>query len=220
MARSRRTPIVLVLACAWLAAGCGDADAARKAKKAAEKRAQDAELLAMAYPESSGTQPKSIEIVHDGATDRTTMTLRLEGLRAVAASDGRAVGGAATIHLTSSHKGQTRATDNPEGTIDGSVVIRGVAPGTLAFSGDAGKVSADGREMTLRSAGKNAYTSVKGPGGHDETLRFKFATKDLVATATSGSAAFTFGTLRVDLGRAALADLREFAARLNPKATP
>jgi hypothetical protein len=180
--------------------------------KAQAKRAEDAMLLALPYPTSTGARPATMEVTYDAASGRTSMTMRLDGLRATGR---RAAGvGGATLHLTSSHKGRVRGPDDPEGSVDGSFEVRTSTPGVLAYSGPPGTATADGRAAPLRPPKSGeAYSSA----GREESVRFRWPTEDLVRAANSGAVSMTFGGIEVELSRAHLADLREFAARLNPR---
>ncbi len=194
---------------------CGD-DKPTKAQKAELKRAQDEQLLALPYPTSTGRQPATMTLSYDDATGRTNATLRLTGLR-VSGRRASNVSGA-TLHLTSSYKGHERAPDNPEGSVDGSIIVQTSAPGVLAFAGPPGTVTADGRITPLKKAsGKDGYSSADGPSGRDEVVRFRFPTEDVVAAAHSSRVTISFGGIEIELSGAHLTDLREFAARLNPK---
>lgn len=198
----------LLGACAL--ASCGD-----KPTKAQAKAAEDARLLALPYPPSSGSQPASLGFMYDDATGRTSMTLHLKGLRA----GGRRASNvsAVALHLTSSYKGRERARNNPEGSVDGSLVVRTSAQGVLAYSGPPGMVTAGGRTTPLKGpSGKGAYTPAPSGGG-EEVVRFRFPTEDLVSAVNSDAFTMAFGGIEIELSGAALSDLREFAARLNPR---
>ena len=205
--------LVLMLGTALWASSCNRKPQASKAQKAQAKQAKDHELLALAYPKSTGTQPRTIETTYDGAADRTLMTLRLTDVRL--AGSGAVNASNAILNLSSSHKGQVRAQDDPEGSIDGSLDIQTKAAGMLAYAGPPGTLTADGKPMPLKEASKKNTGLKSSPG--EETVRFKVATKDLVAAANASAVSLTIGTVQVELTPAALADLREFAARLNPK---
>jgi hypothetical protein len=188
-----------------------------KAQKAEAKRAKDAGLLALTYPASTGTRPASMEISYDGAADRTIMTVRLTGLR-VSGGGAASVRGA-TLYLTSSHEGRVRAADNPEGSVDGSIVVQASTPGILAYSGAPGTVTAAGQTTPLKGpSGKGGgYSSTKTVSGVDEIVRFRFRTEDLVSGVAAGGLTMTFGTIQVEVSGQNFADLREFVARLNPR---
>jgi hypothetical protein len=197
-----------------LAASCGERGAPSRAEQADARRARDAELLALAYPASSGVQPRTLEVLYDGANDRTTMTLRLTGMRT---SGGTPVS-AVTLHLTSMHKGRIRPADDPEGSVDGRIVVQTSSPGILAYSGAPGRFIIDGQPTPLREpSGKGGYTSARIPGGAEESVRFRFPTEQLIAAAQSSSFSLSFGKMEIEVAGQQLADLREFAARLNPR---
>jgi hypothetical protein len=220
----RRVILVSAIALAVIGAGAaallvlgGDEDRESKAQKAAAKREREAELLAMQYPASTGVLPATIAISYDSATDRTFMTLKLAGLRV----SGRGAQGvsAATLVLTSSHKGRVRPADNPEGSVDGNVTVQASSPGSLAFSGAPGSISIGGQVTPLKDpSGKDSgYSSRKTAAGHEESVRFRFPTRDLVAAAQSDGFTMSIGTVQLEIAGQALADLREFAARMNPR---
>jgi hypothetical protein len=205
-----------LLAAAVLLPACGDSDSAAKAAKASAKKARDAELLKLPYPQSTGALPASITITYDAPLDRTTMTLRLTGLRVSGRSSAQV--SSATLHLTSSHKGPTRASNNPEGSVDGSLIVQTTSPGILAYSGSPGAAVINGQAHPLREAsGKERYTSAKPPERREEVVRFRFPTEPLVAAVNAGPVTLTFGAVQLDLSGPQLADLREFTARLNPQ---
>lgn len=205
--------IVAGLGAALVSCGKGEPT---KAQKAEAKRVKDAALLALPYPASSGVLPRSIEISYDGATDRTSMKLRLSGMRV--SGGGSANVGGVTLHLTSSHKGRVRPKDDPEGSVDGSLVAEVSSPGMLAYSGVPGNVTADGETTPLKaSTDKDGYVSAKATGGREEVVRFRFPTKDLVRATAATSVTMSFGTIQIDISGQQLSDLREFAARMNPK---
>ena len=140
--------------------------------------------------------------------------LRLTGLQVSGASQVRE----ATLYLTSEHKGRERARDNPEGSVDGSLSVLAAAAGVLAYSGAPGEWLVDGEKMPLREAsGKDPYTSRAAAGGFEETVRFRAPTESVVAAANGGSAALVIGTVRIELTTQQHAELRELAARLNPR---
>jgi hypothetical protein len=206
-------PLLLAALClAPLSCGRGEPT---KAQKDAAKREREAELLILPYPRSSGVQPASMQIAYDGATGRTTMTLRLAGLR---------IGGPgaqsirqATLHLTSSYKGQVRDRDNPEGSIDGSLIAAVVTPGTLAFSGAPGSVKVDGHPQPLKKPSEGEpYASARAAGG-EESVRFRIPTEHLIAAVNAGPVSLTIGTIQLEISGQQLADLKEFTARLNPR---
>ena len=202
-----------VMALMGVLAACGSESERAKAEKKEAKKERDKELLALEYPGSTGTQPRTIEIIYDAAGDRTTMTLRLEGLRAA----GSPQVSAATLHMTSSHKGRVRAPDNPEGSADGSLVVQTASPGVLAYSGTPGTVAFDGQSLPLREAsGKERYFSAKASGGREE-VRFRLPTEISIAAAKSSGFTLSIGTIRLEVSGAQLADFREFVARMNPK---
>jgi hypothetical protein len=218
----RRPPGTLLAAALTIATSgasvlsCDRTGVPTKAQKDQAKRARDAELLTLGYPASTGVQPKTMEIAYDGATDRTIMTIRLAGLRV----SGRGAAGvsSATLHLTSSHKGRVRAVDNPEGSIDGSLIARTSSPGTLAYSGPPGTVTSGGRTTPLKAPSKvEGYTSTRVAGGNEETVRFRFPTEDMIAAAGTSNLSIAIGTIQVEVSGAQFADFREFVARLNPK---
>lgn len=202
-----RSAPAIIVAAALLVSACDDTPS--KAEKQRAKRVEDAALLELSYP-SAGGQPKTMEIAYDPVAGRTGMRLRLSGLRIT----GRGAGGGAMLHLTSTFEGRERARDNPEGSVDGALVVQTARSGALAYSGPPGTVTVDGRTTPLREPADGAAYL---PGVPEESVRFRFPTADLVAAATSERVVLTFGTVEVELSDQALADLREFAARLNPR---
>jgi hypothetical protein len=211
-ALAQRAVVSVVLAVAVGACGRGEPS---KAERDAAKRAEDAALLALPYPARSGAQPASIRSVYDTATDRTSMTLTLAGLTPSPPIPGV---GPVTLCLTSSFDGPVRATDNPEGSVDGSISAVCASPGALAIAGVPGGVVIDGVERPFKPASaKNAYSSSPAAGGVEEVARFRFPTPDLVAAANAGGVAISVGRVRFEVSGPALADLHEFAARLNPR---
>jgi len=196
--------------------GCSDDEARAKAAKKAAKAQREGRLLAMEYPRSTGVQPRSMEISYDGAADRTFMTLRLTGMRV--GGGGASSVSSATLHLTSNHKGRTRPTDNPEGSVDGGLIVQTSSPGVLAYSGPPGRVTIGGETLPLKDAsGKDEYSSTKKGSGAEEIVRFRFPTEHLISAATSGGFTMSFGTVQLEISGQNLADLREFAARMNPR---
>jgi hypothetical protein len=209
-----RAAALILLACGALIS-CGRSDEPSNAEKAAAKREKDAELLALTYPRSTGVQPASMQIAYDGATGRTTMTLRLTGMR-ISGTGSQGVRQPA-LHLSSSYKGQTRAPDNPEGSVDGSLIATATTPGALAFSGAPGTVTIGSQAMPLKKPSEGeAYTSARAAGA-EESVRFRFPTEHLIAAVNSGPFTMTVGTLQLEISGQNLADLKEFAARLNPR---
>jgi hypothetical protein len=207
--------VFCVLAACTLSS-CGDSAAAAKAQKAAAKAKKDQGLLALAYPKSSGALPKTVQVRYDPTSDRTQMTLQFTGLRA--ASGGA---GALTLTLTSSHKGKVRASDNPEGSVDASAVATSTSPGALAFAGSPGVIVVDGQPTDLiEPASGGAYLSAPAQGGTEETVRCRIPTPAVVAAANAatggGGVVLRFGGKEFALSPAQIADLREFAARLDP----
>jgi heat shock protein HslJ len=208
--------LLIFAACLTLLASCGESGAPTKAQQAEAKRAKDAELMALSYPKSTGIQPKTMEITFDGASNRTSMMLRLVDLRV--SGDGARQVSSSVLHLTSSHKGRVRPSDDPEGSVDGSLVAQSSTSGVLAYSGAPGTVTADGQTTPLKGAsGKNEYSSTKTATGNEEIVGFRFPTKDLITASKASNLSMAFGTIKVELTGQQLEDLREFAARLNPK---
>jgi hypothetical protein len=207
-----RPALALILVASLASCGKGEPS---KAERDAAKRAKDQALLALPYPPRSASAPASIRSAYDSANDRTTMTLSLPGLRADPPVPGVA---ALTLSLTSSFAGRERAPDKPEGSADASLSAVCQSPGALAFSGPPGTLTADGADLPLREAsGKNHYNSTPAPGGVEESVRFRVNTPDLVAAANAQQVALTIGRVRVPITGQALSDLREFAARMNPR---
>lgn len=195
---------------------CDGSAAAEKARKDQAKRARDVQLLALPYPATSGLDSKSLSVAYDGARDRTTTTLRLADLKTGGKSAQQIR--AATLHLTSSHKGRERASDNPEGSVDGSLTVNSSQAGVLAYSGPPGEIIIAGHAKPLREAsGSDHYSSAKAAGGREEIVRFRLPTEDLIAAANSSGFTLAFGMVQIEINGASLADFREFASRLNPK---
>ena len=194
-------------------ASCGGDDS--DAKKEAAKRARDQELVKLPYPASSGTRAASMESSYDGARDRTSITLRLHAPPVSGASVS-----SATLYLTSSHPGTERPPGNPEGSVDGSLVIRCATPGLLAYAGAPGQVLVDGVTTPLREAqGDDGYSSTRATGGaagYEEIVRFRFPTELVVTGANSDGFTLAFKRLEVRITGAHLADFREFTSTLNP----
>lgn len=211
---------VSALACvAMLAPACKDNSRPSKREKDQAKAVKDQELLSLAYPKSSGVLPKSIAISYDPATERSLMTLRVHGLRAVGASSASVT--SVELHLSSSYKGKVRASDNPEGSVDGRVVARCAVPGLLAFSGAPGTLLVDGQALPFKEPKEGEpYRSIKSGAGWEEAVAFRFPTKDLIAAANSASPRLTFGALEVEFSNDARADFAEFVARLDPEPSP
>ena len=200
------------LACAAVLLAC-DRQPTR-GEAAAAKQAGDEQLLALDYPASKGALPRTIEIVHEGGTGRSLMMLTLTGLPV--RGPGASGVTSATLYLTSSYPGRTRPRDNPEGSVDGSVAVRASSAGLLAFSGPPGTIAIGDRALDLRPAdGKQHYVSAE-EGDGEEIVRFKFPTEHLVAGATAGGFTMSFGRIEIDISGEHHADLREFAARLDP----
>lgn len=208
----QRSAVPLVLAALVLSLmSCSDEPSA--ADKAEAKRAKDAELIALPYPISAGTLPKSIEVRYDSTADRTIMTLRLSGIRVSGASGSSG----STLELTSSHKGRARAVDNPEGSIDGGFTLRTTSPGAMAYAGAPGKIIVAGASHDLKApSGSEGYRSGPGPNGPEEAVRFRIPTEHLIAAINAGELKLTFGTVNLEIDGQHLADLKEFAARLDP----
>lgn len=210
MPNARIITILVVIACAL--AACGESAASEKASKAAAKQKKDQELLALPYPKSTGTLPRSMQVRYDPTGDRTEMTLQFPGLKT--ASGGV---GPLTLTLTSSHKGRVRGADNPEGSIDASAAAVSSNAGSLAFAGAPGVIVIDGNEMELiEPSGGSAYMSVPASGGTEEVVRCRVPTPAIVAAANGGSVAFRFAGKEFPLSAPQVADLKEFAARLDP----
>lgn len=205
-------PSVLLLCGACVVASCGDGGAPSKADKAAAKQKKDQELLALPYPKSGGALPKSVLVRYDPTSDRTEMTVQFAGLRA-----GGGGVGALTLTLTSSHKGKVRGADDPEGSIDASAAAVSSNAGSLAFAGAPGAIESDGKVTELMAPSEGAaYMSAPAQGGFEETVRCRVPTPAVVAAANAGSVVFRFAGKDFALSAAQAADLREFAARLDP----
>jgi hypothetical protein len=210
-----RTALVMFAACCTILSGCGDSAAPGKTETAVAKRARDAALLALDYPQSSGAIPRTMVSVYDGANDSTIITLELAGLRP--GGSGGANVGSIVLHLTSIHKGPVRPVNDLEGSIDGRLVLRAATAGHLAYSGPPGVLVAGGGSTPLKApSGKGGYSSTRISGGVEESVRFRIPTEDLVNAASAGSMMLSIGTVQVELSAQHLADLREFAARLKP----
>lgn len=217
--RARATRVALTLALTAscvLTASCKEHKGPTKAQKAQAKLTKDQELLALPYPKSSGTLPKSITITYDPATDRSVMTLQLAGLR-TAGPSGSGVS-SITLHLSSSYKGRVRAADNPEGTIDGRAVATCNAPGLLSYAGAPGAIVIGSERRELKAgSGKGGYSSSKAGAGWEESVTFRVPTADLVAATNAGTFVLSIGSVEIEIANVALADAREFVARLNPQ---
>lgn len=202
------------LAAAFLIAACGDAEPT-KAQKDAAKKEQDARLLALTYPKSAGLQPRTLQTFYDAATDRTFTSLTLSGLR-VTGTGAQQVSSVA-LHLTSSHKGRVRAPGNPEGSVDAGIVAQTAAAGTLAFSGPPGTLHLPGRKAPMKMpTDADEYTSTRAGAGREESVRFRIPTEDLIAALEAGDLTISVGTIQLQANPQQLAELREFAAKLNP----
>lgn len=207
---ARIIAILAVVACGI--ASCGDDGASAKASKAAAKQKKDQELLALPYPKSTGTLPRSVQVRYDPTSDRTEMMLQIPGLRALSGGVGPL-----TLTLTSSHKGRVRGADNPEGSVDASAAAVSGNAGSLAFAGAPGVIVIDGNVIDLVGPSEgSAYMSVPTPGGTEEVVRCRVPTPAVVAAANGGSVAFRFAGKDFPLSASQVADLREFAARLDP----
>jgi hypothetical protein len=210
-----RVVVLVAVMSLGVAPGCQDERGRAKAEKEEAKRARDAELLNLAYPPSSGTIPASMSVNYDAATDRTTITLNFAGL-AVQGKAG-ATASSAALSLTSSHRGRSRAADNPEGSVDGSLVVACSSPGVMAFSGPPGQIVISGVSSALKEPSKlEPYTSTRVEGAWEEVVRFRVTTESLVQAAGASEVVLEVGSARIGLTSKQIADLREFAARLKP----
>jgi len=175
------------------------------------------EALGLAYPASKGTLPASITISYNAHKDRTKMTLEL---RKVPTDPGSAAGVSdVIIKLMSEYDGRTRPADRGESSVDGVVIVKCKAPGPLVVSGAPGAFEADGQSVHLHPPAKDkpAYSSETQPDHVKETLAFRVRTAGLLKVAQAKSVTASFGSVRVHLTEEQLGDLREYAARMNPK---
>lgn len=187
-----------------------------KTKSKSQKTSKQAEAAGLTYFVPTGKPTESISTAFDQATGRTRMTVTLRNLSIAGAGSYKARD--AEVRLTSSFKGTVRKPTKGEASVDGAMSVHSNLPGLLAPSVPPGTFQIDGQQITTRRLSKSGqdYTSARSEGGVFESLAFKLDTRGLLALGAAPSARARFGLLEVTLSPAQIADLREFAARMNP----
>ena len=174
--------------------------------------------LKLDYPKSTSRAVHAISTTYNAHKDRTKTTVELkEPQSAPGASFAPGVLGV-VLKVTSEFSGKTRPADHGEGSLDGEVVVKGKAAGTLAASDAPGEIEIDGTVVHLHhpAKGKPPFASEPQPDHINETIRFRVHTTTILKAAAAHSVILRFGKVQVQLTADQIADLREFAARLNP----
>lgn len=203
-----------------LLAGGGGATRAKPAHgfapKAGEPTAKEKRVAEMAYPASSGALPGTITSVFDPVKNRTKLTASFKDVR-VAGPAGTRISGA-ELKVVSQFEGAERKPGQGELSVQCVLSLDTSMPGVLAPSSPPGEMLADGKPIKLRVSmpGESGYKSKPKNGGSHESLAFRLGTPDLLAIVKSKSVTGTLAGASFALTPAQLADLREFAARMNP----
>lgn len=175
-----------------------------------------AKARSVEFPPPSPSLPATIKVTHSDTRDRTSMTLDLRPLSATGPQGYRISN--ARLRLVSRYDGAARDAEHPELSVQCMLTLDTSSPGALAVS-KPGEFLADGASIRTRFApgGDPPYSSKSSKGVCHETLRFKLDTPALVRLAAAAQATARFGVVDVKLSAAQLHDLREFAARMNPR---
>lgn len=173
-------------------------------------------VAALEYPAPSPTLPATIKVAHSDTRDRTSMTLELRSLTPAPAQGYRISN--TRLRFVSRYDGAARDAEHPELSVQCTLSLDSSTPGALAVSKPGGFI-ADGTPVATRFAkgGDPPYSSKVTKGVCHETLRFKLDTAALVALANAKQATARFGVVELKLSAPQLHDLREFAARMNPR---
>jgi hypothetical protein len=174
--------------------------------------------LKLEYPKPSGRTVPAISVTYNAGKDRTKTTIELkEPKPAPGASSAPGVYGV-VLKLTSEFVGKVRPADHGEASLDGEVVVKSKAAGALTAADAPGEIDIDGSIVHLHhpAKGKTPFASSPQPDHINETIRFRVHTATILKAAAAQSVILRFGKVQVQLTADQTADLREFAARLNP----
>lgn len=172
------------------------------------------------YPTPSAALPKSIAVSYDPGKDRTTMTLMLAGMPVSVPSAYRTTG--PSFQIISEFAGQSRKPDAGELSVRCLFSATTTTPGVLAPSSPIATFTADGTSFESRPppSNKAPFRSESSPAGTREIVEFRLSTSGLIALAHAKSVSAQIGTATLTFSPSQISDLREFAARMNPRGTP
>lgn len=169
------------------------------------------------YPTPSAALPKSIAVSYDPGKDRTTMTLTLAGMVVNVPSAYRITGPG--VQIISEFAGQSRKPDAGELSVRCLFSATTTTPGVLAPSSPIATFTADGTSFESRPppSNKSPFRSESSPAGTREIVEFRLSTSGLIALAHAKSVSAQIGTATLTFSPTQISDLREFAARMNPR---
>jgi hypothetical protein len=174
-------------------------------------------VAALNYPTASADLPSTIAIKYNSNEDKTEMVLRLAGLGLRADSRSRATD--AAFRITSEFHGAQRDPNSGELSVVCAVVVTSSSGGVLALGSIPPDIVADGVSLPTRPIQNASRTHVierEGAVFH-ETVRFKLETEQVLALAAAKQATIRVGSAEVILDSRHMADVKEFAARMNPR---
>jgi hypothetical protein len=161
--------------------------------------------------------PPTISVKYDPKDGKTEMVLRLSGLN-VQCKSGAGVTESA-FRVTSEFHGTQRDPNVGELSVVCAVVVTSKSGGLLAMGSTPPDIVADGVSLPTRPIQNTAKSHVIERVGalFHETVRFKLDTEQLLALASAKQASVRIGSVEVLLDQRHLADVKEFAARMNPR---